>query len=106
MLISIITSALGILIFLFIFWKRLREDFASPIIFSISFYILLGVAIGWLVSLKFFPNWFLYTCFGGALIGLYAGILQYKIRFYESLEAVVVAFLPWLSFVFLKDSVV
>lgn len=104
--ISIVTSALGILVFLFIFWKRLREDFAPSIIFSISFYILLGVLTGWLISLKFFPNWFLYTSFGGALAGLYVGILQYKIRFYESLEAVVIAFLPWLSFVFLKDSAV
>lgn len=106
MLITIATSLLGIIVFLFIFWKRLREDFAAPIIFSVSFYILLGILVGWFISYRFFPNWFIWTTFGGALLGLSAGIIQYKIRFYESLESVVVALMPWLSFIYLKDSVI
>lgn len=104
-MITIATSFLGIVTFLFIFWKRMKDDYAAPIIFSVSFYILLGILAGWFISYKFFPNLFLWTAFVGALAGLSAGILRYKIRFYESLESIVISLLPWLSFVFLKDSV-
>lgn len=106
MLVSFIATTLGILTFLFIFWKRLKDDYASEIIFETSIYIFLGIAVSQLVSFKLFPEWFFWTSAVGAAVGLYLGTLRFRIRFYESLEATVIGLLPWLSLIFLKDSVI
>jgi hypothetical protein len=106
MLPSLIVAIFGVLIFLFIFWKRIREDYAPGIIFESAFYILLGIGISQLVSLRFFPNWFFWAGFLGSIAGLFAGYLRFKLRLYESLEGLIIGLLPWVSFVFLKDSVI
>jgi hypothetical protein len=105
MLPGLISTGFGVLVFLFIFWKRLREDYAPAIIFEISFYILLGIAVTQLISFRLIPDWFFWTSILGALVGLYLGNLRFKVRFYEAFEAVVIGLLPWGSFIFLKDSV-
>lgn len=97
---------LGVLLFLFIFWKRLKEDYAAEIVFRTALNVLVGVGVGYLVSLKFFPEFFLWLEFVGALAGLGMSCYRFRVRFYESLEAMVIGFLPWISFVFLKDSVI
>ncbi|HUC94805.1 MAG TPA: hypothetical protein VMR19_02295 [Candidatus Saccharimonadales bacterium] len=106
MLINIGVSIFGILIFLFLFWKRLREDYAANIIFESAAYILIGIGLGFVVSLKFFPAWFFWATLSGALLGLLSVILRFKIKFYETLEAFVIGSLPWLGLIFLEDSVV
>jgi len=105
MLESILSTFAGAVIFLFIFWKRLKEDYASEIVFSVSFYIFIGIFIGWLVSSNFLREWFLWVNFVGAIVGLYFGILRFRIKFFESFESLIIAGLPWLSFIFLADSV-
>jgi len=102
---SLITNFLGILVFLFIFWKRLKEDYASEIIFKAAFFILLGVTLAFLTSFKLIPLWFLWSEFLGLLLGLGAAIYALKIKFYESFEALIISILPWIGFIFLKDSV-
>jgi hypothetical protein len=106
MLVNLGVTLLGILIFLFIFWKRLNEDYAGEIIFQSATYILVGLAIGWAASARFFPAWFFWAGIIGGLIGLAFAILRFKVKFYETLEAFLIGSLPWLSFIFLKDSVV
>ena len=106
MLLSAGVSLLGALVFLFVFWKRLKEDYAVEMIFETCFYVLLAILIGWLISLKFSPEYFLWAVFASSILGLYIGVLRFKLRFYEALETLVIASLPWLSFIFLKDSVV
>ncbi len=99
-------NVLGIFIFLFVFWKRLREDYSSEIIFKTAFYILIGILIGFLLSLKFLPVAFFWFTFVGALLGLGFAIWRLRVRFYETFEALTISSFPWLSFVFLLDSVV
>jgi hypothetical protein len=106
MLVNLGVTLLGILIFLFIFWKRLREDYAAEIIFQSATYILVGLGVGWAASARFFPLWFFWAEIAGGLIGLSFAILRFKVKFYETLEAFFMASLPWLSLVFLKDSVI
>lgn len=106
MLVNLLVSFGGVLIFLFIFWKRMREDYASGIIFEVATYILLGIALLNLVGIKLFPDWFFWTSVVGAAGGLALGILKFRLRFYESLEAVTLGLMPLLAFTFLKDSVV
>lgn len=103
---NILTGLIGILIFLFIFWKRLKEDYSSEIVFKSATYIFMGILAGWLVSIKFFTEWFFWLEFVGAIVGLATSFRLLKVRFYETLEAFVIASLPWLSLTFLKSSVV
>ena len=105
MLVNILVSLLGILVFLFLFWKRLKEDYVEEIVFGTSFYILLGIGIGWVASLEFFPNWFFWTTFAGGVMGLAVSFFRFKVKFYETLEALVISSLPWLAFIFLENSV-
>ena len=84
----------------------MKDDYASGIIFEVATYILLGIAVLYLVGLKLFPGWFFWTSIIGAAGGLALGILRFRLRFYESMEAVAVGLMPWLAFIFLKDSVV
>lgn len=105
MIASFLAAFAGILVFLFIFWKRLKEDYSSEIIFKTASAILIGILAFWLISLKFYAQGFLWFAFLGALSGLGFAFYSHRVMFYETLEAFVISVLPWLSFFFLKDSV-
>lgn len=105
MLQTLLSSVLGILIFLFIFWKRLKDDYSSQIIFTVSTYIILGILVGSLISSRFFADWYLWAGFVGAILGLIFGMLRFRVKFFESFESVVISCLPWAAFTFLMDSV-
>jgi len=106
MLANLIVTVLAILVFLFLFWKRLKEDYAAEIIFKAATYILVGIGTGGAVAAKFFPMWFFWTSITGGAVGLSFAILRFRVKFYETLEAFIIASLPWLGLLFLKDSVV
>lgn len=105
MIASIAANVSGIFIFLFIFWKRLKEDYSSEIIFKTASAVSLGILTFWLLGLRFYAPGFLWFAFLGATVGLAAACFTLRVRFYETFEAFVVAGLPWLSFLFLEDSV-
>lgn len=98
MISSFLSSLIGILVFLFIFWKKMREDHSSEIIFSSASFILLGILIG-----SFFGFWFILL---GIVLGVVASYLKNRIRVYEAVDALVISLLPWLSFYFLNDAAV
>jgi hypothetical protein len=106
MLVNIAITLLGVLICLFIFWKRLKEDYASDIIFQSATFIILGIFVGSFLSSRLFPVWFFWASLIGGSIGLTLAIIRFKIKFYESLETFIIASLPWLSLVFLANSIV
>ncbi len=93
------------MIFLFIFWKKLKEDYSGEIIFSSGFFILAGILLGHLISVWFLPNWFFWLEFAGVIIGLAASAFKFKVRVYEVLEAIVISLFPWIAIIFLVDSV-
>jgi hypothetical protein len=100
----VLSSLFGILIFLFLFWRRLKEDYSSEKIFSSAFYILIGLVLGNIIS--FFIDssfWFWFVLFG-IFIGFLISIWSLKFKIIETIEAVGVAFLPWLSLIFLNDA--
>jgi hypothetical protein len=105
MLVNILVSIFGILIFLFLFWKRLKEDYSAEIIFKVCFYILVGTGAGWALSIILFPVWFFWLAFTGGVLGFAIAFFLLKVKFYETLEAFIIGFLPWLSLIFLKNSV-
>jgi hypothetical protein len=101
----ILLNTFGILFFLFIFWKKLKEDYTSTNTFSTALYILFGIGVFNILANRFLPQWWFWLDFLGASLGFALGVMRFKFRFFESLEAAVVALLPWLSLVFLGDAV-
>jgi len=105
MLTNILINLAGIVIFLFIFWKKLREDYTSNQIFSTATLALVGISLGFLISLKFFASgWFWFELIL-ALLGFTLGIVKYNLRPFELIEGAVIAFAPWLALIFLSNSV-
>lgn len=98
-------NLLGIIFFLFLFWKRLREDYSSELIFKTAFLTIFGIGIFWLISFKFLPAWFLWFTFLGALLGISLSIYRFHLRTYEVIESLVISVMPWLAIVFLANSV-
>lgn len=83
----------------------MKEDYASEIVFKSASYILFGVFGGFLLSFNFLSDWFLYMAIVGIVVGVYLSIIKFRLKFYEVFDAVVISFLPWLSLMFLGDSV-
>jgi len=101
----VIANILGIFFFLYLYWKRLKEDYPAEKIFNSGFLILLGIFLGMAIS-KIFPNvyWFWIIIF---MILIFEAINVYKlkIKFFESFDALVISLLPWLSFFYLSLSI-
>lgn len=102
---SIPVNLLGILVFLFIFWKRLKEDYSPEIIFRSAFNILIGVGILYLIALKFLPVGSFWLSSIGAVLGLALSMFTLRVKFYETFEAMVISVFPWIGLIFLLDSV-
>lgn len=105
MLTDILIGVLAFFVFLFIFWRRLKEDYTSGIIFTSAFYLLLGLLAGYACSYFFWPAFWFWSVLVGLMFGLGASFLKYRLKFYETLEASVIGFLIWLSLIFLANSV-
>lgn len=87
MLISILFGLFTSVIFLFVFWRRLKDDYTQDQIFSTGFYIIFGIIVGSIIALNFKPSWWFWSSLSGALLGLSLGVEKYKMRMFETLEA-------------------
>ncbi|MBI4059320.1 hypothetical protein HY404_03725 [Candidatus Microgenomates bacterium] len=96
-LIVIPLMIIGAILALFIFWKLLKEDYETEQIFALGFPILLGGALGFLLTNLVLPS----EKFGGTLIlaGLFGWLRarRLKIPSLEVLEAVVPGILLFLA---------
>ena len=89
MLIKIPLIIIAVLSFLYIFWKRLREDYVASQIFTVAFYILFGLVIGGVGAHYYLPKFTFWISFMGAVIGLWIGVTRYRLRIFETIEAAV-----------------
>lgn len=105
MIAKIFFNILGVLLFFFIYWRKLKEDYDSERILTFAVFIAVGIGIASFVSLKLLPQWWFWIDCLGATIAFTLGELKFKFRFFESLEAVIIGLLPWLSIVFLQDAI-
>lgn len=106
MLVNIFFNILAAVTFLFVFWKKLKEDYIPNQIFSTASSAILGILLANILAFNFFPSWWFWTSFIGFSAGLVISIHRFKLRFLEVLDAAVIAMLPWLMVIFLIDSVV
>lgn len=105
MLVNLAVGFLGIILFLFIFWKRLREDYSSEIIFQTAITSLVGVGIGLLLSRLLLPDWFFWLGFVGGIAGLSPMLFKFKLKFFETFEAFILALTPIITLMFFRDSI-
>ena len=85
-LISIIIGVLGFLPFLFVFWKRLKEDYSSSQIFESGFYIIFAIAFFVLIFAfglsRFLPPSSIFSpaglWFWGGVVGFAVGRTVFK----------------------------
>ncbi len=105
MLTTLVTAAVGIFVFLYLFWRRLKDDYSSDMIFSASFLVLAGIAVGLIVSRFFAPALWFWTEFLGVSLGAAVGILKFRLRAFEVIEALALSLLPWVGLTFVSDSI-
>lgn len=106
MAIEIILNTVGLFLFLFIFWKKLREDYISIQIFNTATFIIIALIVTNIVSDRLFQVSRFWLNFSGVSLGLTVGIVRYKLRGFETLEAAVIGLFPWLGLTLLSDSIV
>ncbi|OGM08628.1 hypothetical protein A2159_03715 [Candidatus Woesebacteria bacterium RBG_13_34_9] len=97
MIIKILFSIIIIFIAIYLFWKRLKEDYISSQIFTTFFYILFGVIFFTILSDNFYPKYWFWFGLLGLISGLSLAIYRFKLRLYETIESVVISFLLILS---------
>ncbi|KKR42325.1 hypothetical protein A2434_01035 [Candidatus Woesebacteria bacterium RIFOXYC1_FULL_41_14] len=105
MLVNFLFGFLGVILFLFVFWKRLKDDYSSDIIFQVATSILVGLAVGYTASKIFFPEWNFWMSFLGYLFGMIVMVAKFKLRTYGTIEAAIMAGIPFISLMFFKDSI-
>ena len=103
MLIKIIFAIFSVIIFLFLFWKRLKRDYEDDKIFTVSFYVLFGMLLGYLLSVYIAYDWWFWSAFFGSLTGLSIGIYRFKLRVFEVIESWAFSSLALLGLTFLYD---
>ena len=102
----IVANVLGVLAFLFIFWKRLKVDYIGNQIFSSAFIVLAILTIAKLIATYFLAAWWFWLSLLSVSAALLLAIKRYRLRVFETLEAQVISLLPWLSLLFLADSII
>lgn len=104
MLTNITFNLLGVLVFLFIFWKKLKEDYFPSLIFSTAFYMLAGAFLGFAASYFLLKSFWFWALFSGICLGALLGMLRLHLKPYEIIEAGVSSLLPWLGLIFFSDA--
>ncbi len=103
---QLIVNALGLLTFLFIFWRRLKEDYITNQIFGSAFIALITLVIANTISFYFLSVWWFWLNVLAVAVALFLTIKRYRLRVFETLEALILSLLPWLSLLYLADSII
>jgi len=106
MLITILVNIFAFFVFLFVVWKRLKEDYPTESVFSLCFITTLGMVLGYLIAKMFAPSYWFWMEILGILIGFIFLTLKNKLKFYETFEALFISYLTWFGiywvFLFVK----
>jgi len=89
--------------YLYFFWKRLKDDYVRNQIFTTAFYGLILLGSGYLISFYYFDWLRFWLPLTGAIIGLVLGILKYKLKTFEVLEAAVLGLLSIFALILLGE---
>lgn len=102
-IIQVFFTLITVLLFLFSFWKKLKEDYTQNQIFTTGFYILLGIGAGNIIAVNLLPAWWFWLSLTGGVIGLIIGKIKFSLRILEAIDAFVSASLFLLAGSFLAS---
>jgi len=105
MLTTVVANTAGVFIFLYLFWKRLKDDYLSEQLFTTSIYALSGIGLGFIISRFLFQAWWFWLVVLGVVLGAGIGILKFRLRVFEVIEALAFSLLPWIGLTFVSDSI-
>lgn len=101
----IIANIVGIFLLIFLFWYKLKEDYHYEKVFNLVIFVLLGLFSAFIFSRYLFKDYWFYIYLLGSFLGFSLGVFKLKMKFFESLDAFTISFLPYLGFFFLTESV-
>lgn len=109
----IVTYLIGPFIYLFLYWRSLRQDYSSEVIFESGFFKIFLIILFAFLGNKYLASnleqnqiispqglWFWFGVLG-FFIGIFYTSIRKKMKFFETLEAETPALLLWLSGVLL-----
>ena len=105
MLTQVLANLLGAFSFIYLFWKRLRDDYLSEQLFTTSFFVIAGLAIGLGISRLSAPSWWFWLGLMGICFGAVIAVYRYRLRIFEVIEALTFSLLPWMGLIFVSDSI-
>lgn len=104
MVIAILLNVFAFFVFLFVVWKRLKEDYSSENIFSLCFVTASGLMLGYFAAKLFAPQYWFWMEILGILLGYIFLLIKIRLKFYETFEALFIAFLTWFGIYWLMTS--
>lgn len=102
-IIHLFFTCVAAILFMFQFWKKLKDDYTQNQIFTSGFYILLAIGAGNIISLNFLPAWWFWMSLLGGTFGLAAGVVRYKLKLFEAIDATVISSLFLFTAAFISD---
>lgn len=98
MLIFIPITILSLSFYLFLFWKRLKEDYSQDTIFDTVFSILGAFFLAIVFARFYFVDYWFWCGLSAAFAMMIIMIRKYRMKFFETLDALIIAFFPILLF--------
>jgi len=99
---GIILQPIGIVVFLYITWRRLKEDYLSSQIFNLLFTNILIILASIIVTNYFLRDYIFWAFLIGFLIGSVFASIKFGLKFIEVIEAEVFAILFYFTIIFLR----
>lgn len=100
----LIANLLGIFSLLFIFWKRLKDDYQLDKLFNLAFIVLMGLLLGVISSNYFFSEYWFWIIIFCVFVPYLIYIKWSKVRFFESYDALTVSGLTYLAIYLIMDA--
>ncbi len=97
----IVFGLVAFVTYLFLFWKRTKDDVLPNAVFTSSLYVLVGTAIGSLVAYYFQASMMFWIALVGSAVGFLIGKFRYNLPTVESVEALGISLLSVFAFIHL-----
>lgn len=113
----LLASIIGAFLFLFVFWRRLKEDYSPALIFNSAFLSIFLICSFSLVAIgisKLAPDttifrpsqmWF-WSSILGLLVSLRIAVSKFRLKMIETFEASILGTMLWILVLFIVESVV
>lgn len=82
---------LGLSMFLFVFWRGLKDDYIPSQIFSIAFTVFFIVVLTYVLSLYFFKQYRFWLIVLSLFIGFLVGTKRSGVRYYEAWDSYILS---------------